>query len=183
VKALEKYYAPSSQEATKDLRKKQEEFILACDGDLKEVDLEEEKKKREEEKKEFEKAEKKKKINHRKDEYGNKIKTQMITLEYIRNGKSLKEIANIRELKISTLAGHIEELIEAKSLEKTEIKFLEKDIENILKQKHNEKELETIKKELKKNNFRINKELLANIKFKHKINTDYDTLNLLKIEF
>lgn len=183
VKALEKYYDPSSQKATKDLRKKQEEFILACDGDLKEVDLEEEKKKKEEEKKEFEKAEKKKKINHRKDEYGNKIKTQMITLEYIRNGKSLKEIANIRELKISTLAGHIEELIEAKSLEKTEIKFLEKDIENILKEKHNEKELTTIKKELKKNNFRINKEFLANIKFKHKINTDYDTLNLLKIEF
>lgn len=175
-KALEKYYAPSSHKATKDLLKKQEEFILACGGNLKEIDIEEESA-------DAKAMADKKRINHRKDEFGNKIKTHIITLEYIQNRKSLKEIANIRDLKISTLAGHIDELLETKSLEKDDIKFLEKDIENILREKHKDKDLEILRKELKKNNFRINKDLLESLKSKHKITTNYDILNLLKIEF
>lgn len=149
--ALEKYY--EGKEMQKKLKRKQEEFILACDGDLVAREVEEE---------EFEKVV--------------KTKTTLVTLEFIKEKLLPKEIAKKRDLKINTIIGHIEELFEAREINEKDIKYIWKEIEN----KYTGIQLKAIKKVLKEDTGlkvkydKLNKDL--------KIKIDYDSLKLLRLQ-
>lgn len=152
VKALEKYYDPSSHKATKDLRKKQEEFILKCEGSLDEVEVIKEV---------YEKKE--------------KVKSSLITLEFIKEKILPRDIAEKRSLTIGTVISHIEELLEAREIKEKDIAYIIDKIED----KYKQAELKAIKKILQedtslKNKFeKLNKDL--------KIKIDYDSIKLLRL--
>ena len=158
---------------------------MTCGGDIEEVSEEEIKKKKELE--ELEKIErenkaKKKKVNYKKNEFGEKIKTHIITRDFIREKKSLDEIANIRAIKISTIAGHIEELLEARELNDEDKIFIKEEINRVLNQKLSKDQIEIVRNELSKINNHVTKLWREKMFNKHKFGFDYDVLNLLKIE-
>jgi ATP-dependent exoDNAse (exonuclease V) alpha subunit len=148
--ALEKYYENS--EMKKKLIKKQEEFILYCDGDLVEHEIEEV------------------------EPIKNKIKTSLVTLEYIKGEILPKDIAEQRDLTLGTIVGHIEDLFEGKIINEKDISYIIKNIEK----HYSGSDMKTIKKVL-----REDKGLKAKhdeLNKKHKINIDFHTLKLLRLE-
>ena len=147
--ALEKYLN-DDRTPKKELIKKQEEFILACDGELTTHEVVEEK---------FEKKE--------------KIKTSSITLEFIKEKLFPEEIAEKRDLKTQTIISHIEELLKNKEITLKDIEY----ILNRIKNNYSSKEIETIIKVLEKKAGL--KEKKEELKEKHKIKIDYDSLKII----
>ncbi|MFO0743616.1 MAG: AAA family ATPase [Candidatus Paceibacterota bacterium] len=148
--ALEKYYENS--EMKKKLIKKQEDFIIYCDGDLVEHEIEEV------------------------EPIKNKIKTSLVTLEYIKGEILPKDIAEQRDLTLGTIVGHIEDLFEGKIINEKDISYIIKNIEK----HYSGSDMKTIKKVL-----REDKGLKAKhdeLNKKHKINIDFHTLKLLRLE-
>lgn len=150
VKALEKYFTDKDMKTK--LAKKQEEFILLCEGDLKAHEIEEEK---------YEKKE--------------KIKTTLITLEFIKEKILPKDIAKKRSLTINTIISHIEELFEAREIKEKDIKYI---LENIEKD-YSDIKIKSIKKVLKEESSLKNKFEKLNHDLKIKI--DYNSLKLFRI--
>ena len=149
--ALDKYY--EDNEMKKKLKKKQEDFIIMCDGNLTAHKVE-------------------------KEEYEEKvkIKTSQVTLEFIKNEILPKEIAEKRNLTLGTIVGHIEELFEGKEINEKDIKYILKDIEKHYSQDN----LKTIKKVLKDETGLKAKHIKLNTK--EKIEIDFHTLKLLRLE-
>ena len=130
--------------------KKQEAFILACGGHLEEKEIIEEK---------FEKKE--------------KVKTIMITKEYIDQKLNLKEIAEKRGFTIQTIIAHIEELFEAREINIKNIEYIIKDIEK----KYNKDEIKIIQKIYSEDiGLKAKKEKIEN---DFKIKIDYNSLKLI----
>ncbi len=147
--ALEKYLDDDGK-PKKELIKKQEAFILACDGDLLEKEIVEEK---------FEKKE--------------KIKTTSITKDLLKQKLTPKEIAEKRGLTIQTVISHIEELFEAREINVEDIKYIAEDIEK----KYNKDQIKIIKKVYSENvGLKAKKEKLEN---DFKIKIDYNSLRLI----
>lgn len=147
--ALEKYLDDDGN-PKKELIKKQEAFILDCDGDLVEKEIVEEK---------FEKKE--------------KIKTTSITKDLIKQRLDPKEIASKRELTIQTIIGHLEELFNDFELNSDDIEFFLKDITK----KYSKNELQIIKKVFKEDlPLKARKEKLEQ---DYKIKIDYNSLRLI----
>jgi hypothetical protein len=149
--ALEKYYADT--EMKKKLKKKQEDFIVVCEGSLVAHEVE-------------------------KEEYEEKVKvkTTIVTLEFVKNEILPKEIAEKRNLTLGTIVGHIEELFEARELKEKDIKYILKDIEK----HYSPANMKTIKKVLKEESGLKAKHIKLNNK--EKINIDFHTLKLLRLE-
>lgn len=149
--ALEKYF--SSKEMENKLKRLQEDFILASDGDLVPHELEKET---------FEKPV--------------KTKTTLVTLDFLKEKLLPKEIAKKRKLKTNTIISHIEELFEGREIEEKDLKYIWKEIEK----KYTNIQLKAIKKVLTedsglKTKFdKLNKDL--------KIKIDYDSLKLLRLQ-
>ncbi len=147
--SLEKYLDDNGK-AKKELIKKQEAFILACGGHLEEKEIIEEK---------FEKKE--------------KVKTIMITKEYIDQKLNLKEIAEKRGFTIQTIIAHIEELFEAREINIKNIEYIIKDIEK----KYNKDEIKIIQKIYSEDiGLKAKKEKIEN---DFKIKIDYNSLKLI----
>ncbi len=105
----------------KELEIKWNKFILDCDGSVKELEVDEA------------------------EEIEDKKPTIILTKELILEKKNIEEIAEIRNLKSKTITDHIEDLMEKKLIEKSDIEYLmpaKKDIDKIRK---TFKELETEK--------------------------------------
>lgn len=150
--ALEKYL-DNNANPKKELIKKQEDFILNCDGDLLEHEIIEEK---------YEKKE--------------KIKTSIITLDFLKNKLLPNEIAEKRDLKTQTIITHIEELLEARDINIKDIEYIIKNVEK----NYNKKDLEIIKKVLNKDiGLKAKRDEL---KDKYKIKIDYDSLKILSLK-
>ena len=153
--SLEKYY--QEKEYQKELIKKHENFILACEGDLNEIEIE---------------------IENPVYEEKSKIKTIYITLPFIKEEKLEPEkIAEKRELTIGTIISHIEELVESKILILEDIKYI---IEKIEK-KYSPNQIKNIQKILKEEIKLKDKILKLNNDFNIKI--DYNNLRLLKLKY
>lgn len=148
--ALEKYYLDKEMRGR--LKKKQEEFILSCDGTLKEIDIKEEK---------FEKKE--------------KIKTIEMTLQFLKDKLSPENIARERNLTIGTIISHIEELFEGKEIAEKDIKYILRDLEK----RYDKEEIKLIKKILKEDSGLTTKYRQLNDKYK--IDIDFNTLKLFRL--
>lgn len=149
-KALEKYYADKEMQTK--LKRKQEEFILACDGSLEKVEIKEEK---------FEKKE--------------KVKTTQVTLEFIKQKLLPEKIAKERSLTLGTIISHIEELFEAKEINKKDIKYIFQDLEKIYKKE----EIKAIEKVLKEDTGLMSKYRKLNNDYK--ISIEVNTLKLFRL--
>lgn len=151
--AIKKYFEDS--EMKEKLKKKQEDFIIKCDGSLSEVEIQEENF--------FEEAKP-------------KVKTAFVTLELLKENILPKDIATKRNLTFGTIVGHIEELFEAREIKEKDIEYIFKDIEK----HYSSNDLKTIKKilvsdtGLKAKHDELNK--------KHKIEIDFNTLKLLRLK-
>lgn len=148
--ALEKYYLDKEMKAK--LIKKQEEFILACDGSLEIVEIEEEK---------FERKE--------------KIKTTEVTLNFIKEKLLPEKIAEKRGLKINTIVSHIEELLEARGIDVKDIQY----IREALAKEYRKDEIKLINKALKEENGLTLAHRKLNNNLKVKIN--FDDLKLFRL--
>ena len=143
-------YLDDDGKPKKELIKKQESFILNSEGDLEEKEIIEEK---------FEKKE--------------KVKTIMITKEFLKEKLKPKEIAEKRGLTIPTIISHIEELFEAREINIKDIEYIIKDIEK----KYKKEEIKIIQKVYSEDaGLKARKEKLEN---DFKIKIDYNTLKLI----
>ncbi|MEA4910644.1 ATP-dependent RecD-like DNA helicase [bioreactor metagenome] len=148
--ALDKYYIDKEMKIK--LKRKQEEFLLACDGTLETIEIKEEV---------FEKKE--------------KVKTTMITLNFIKEKILPEKIAKERKLTLGTIVSHIEELFEGKEINEKDIKYILKDLEK----KYNKEEVKIINKILKQDTgLTIKHRTLNN---KNGINIDFQTLRLFRL--
>lgn len=150
--AIKKYYEDS--EMKEKLKKKQEEFIIKCDGSLMEIDIQDEN---------FFEEEKP------------KIKTIIITLGFIKEKILPKDIVINRNLTLGTIVGHIEELFEAREIKEKDIEYIIKDIEKY----YHPNDLKTIKKILKEDTGLKAKHDELNKKYK--IDIDFNNLKLLRL--
>ena len=151
--AIKKYF--EDKEMKEKLKKKQEDFIIKCDGSLSEVEIQEE---------DFFEADKP------------KVKTTLVTLEFIKKEILPKQIAEERRLTLGTIVGHIEELFEAREIKVSDIEYIFKDIEK----HYSGGDMKIIKKILKED--RGLKAKYDEINNKNKIEIDFNTLKLLRIK-
>lgn len=151
--AIKKYFEDS--EMKEKLIKKQENFIINCGGSLSEVEIQDENI--------FEEAKP-------------KVKTTLVTLEFIKKEILPKQIAEQRSLTLGTIVGHIEELFEAREIKMSDIEYIFKDIEK----HYSGSDMKIIKKILKED--RGLKAKHDEINNKHKIEIDFNTLKLLRIK-
>jgi hypothetical protein len=151
--AIKKYF--EDKEMKEKLKKKQEDFIIKCDGSLSEVEIQEE---------DFFEADKP------------KVKTTLVTLEFIKKEILPKQIAEERRLTLGTIVGHIEELFEAREIKVSDIEYIFKDIEK----HYSGGDMKIIKKILKED--RGLKAKHDEINNKNKIEIDFNTLKLLRLK-
>lgn len=151
--AIKKYFEDS--EMKEKLIKKQEDFIINCGGSLIEVEIQDENI--------FEEAKP-------------KVKTTLVTLEFIKKEILPKQIAEERSLTLGTIVGHIEELFEAREIKEKDIEYIFKDIEKHYKAS----DMKIIKKILMSDRgLKAKHDELNN---KNKIEIDFNTLKLLRIK-
>ena len=148
--ALEKYY--ENLEMKNKLKKKQDDFILSCDGDLNE-----------------------KEIIIENIEGKTKVKTIFVTLEFLKEKNLPSIIAEKRNLTIGTIISHIEELFERKDINKDDLLYILKDIEK----KYEKEDFKKINKILKED--KGLKAKFDKLNNKEKIYIDFHTLKLLRI--
>ena len=134
------------------LKKKQDDFILSCDGDLNEKEII------------IENIEEK-----------TKVKTIFVTLEFLKEKNLPSIIAEKRNLTTGTIISHIEELFERKEINKDDLLYILKDIEK----KYEKEDFKKINKILKEDTgLKAKFDKLNN---KEKIYIDFHTLKLLRI--
>ncbi len=151
--AIKKYY--DDREMREKLKKKQEDFIVKSGGSLIEVEIQKE---------DFF------------EENKPKVKTTLVTLEFIKKEILPKQIAEERSLTLGTIVGHIEELFGAREIKIEDIEYIFKDIEK----HYSASDMKIIKKILMSD-----KGLKAKhdeINNKHKIEIDFSTLKLLRLK-
>ena len=148
--ALEKYY--ENLEMKNKLKKKQDDFILSCDGDLNEKEII------------IENIEEK-----------TKVKTIFVTLEFLKEKNLPSIIAEKRNLTTGTIISHIEELFERKEINKDDLLYILKDIEK----KYEKEDFKKINKILKED--KGLKAKFDKLNNKEKIYIDFHTLKLLRI--
>ena len=152
VLAIKKYY--EDKEMKKNLIKKQEDFIINCEGSIIEVEIQEE---------------------NFFEETKPKIKTAFITLESIKENITPKHIAEKRNLTLGTIVSHIEELFEARVINQKDIEYIIKDIEK----HYSSSDMKIIKKILKQDTgLKVKHEELNK---KYKIEIDFNELKLLRL--
>ena len=105
-----------------------------------------------------------------------KVKTTLVTLEFIKKEILPKQIAEERRLTLGTIVGHIEELFEAREIKVSDIEYIFKDIEK----HYSGGDMKIIKKILKED--RGLKAKYDEINNKNKIEIDFNTLKLLRIK-